>query len=223
MSYILNLETTTKQCSVAIGHKGKCIAAKQLLSEDYSHGEKLHLFIQNVLEKAKLELSQLDAVAISKGPGSFTGLRIGTAAAKGLCFSLGLPLIGLNTLEIMVNPFFGKNQFDYIIPMLDARRMEVYTAIFDNKKKCILKTNAMILSENSFHSKVGKSSCLIIGNGATKFQSLNPNINTRFYDTVHYPSAKDMCFMAKEKFKNKDFEELILFEPFYLKDFYTTP
>ena len=111
MSYILNLETTTKQCSVAIGHKGKCIADKQLLSEDYSHGEKLHLFIQNVLEKAKLELSQLDAVAISKGPGSFTGLRIGTAAAKGLCFSLGLPLIGLNTLEIMVNPFFGKNQF----------------------------------------------------------------------------------------------------------------
>ena len=142
------------------------------------------------------------------------------AAAKGICFAQDIPLIGINTLEIMAAPFFNKNEYNYLIPMLDARRMEVYSAIFDSKKRYIQKTNAFVLSENSFFDKVENGSCLIIGNGASKFKTLKPKINAH-YNEEHFPSAIDMCDICWNNFKDRNFEDLALFEPYYLKDFQT--
>ena len=223
MAYIIQLETTTKQCSVALSYKGNCISKKVLLAEHFSHDEKLHVFIREVLQEANVGFSELDAVAISKGPGSYTGLRIGVAAAKGLCFALDLPLIGIHTLELMVQPFIGKPEYVFFIPMLDARRMEVYTAVFDNSKTWIQETNALVLEAQSFYDLLGDSPCLVFGNGASKFKTLQPKINAHFTETVSYPSAEDMSRLAWLEFQKKNFEDLATFEPFYLKDFQTTP
>jgi tRNA threonylcarbamoyladenosine biosynthesis protein TsaB len=192
------------------------------LSEEFSHSEQLHPFIEEVLKESGLKSSSLSAIAISKGPGSYTGLRIGVAAAKGLCFALDLPLIALNTLEIMVQPY-EVSPYSFIIPMLDARRMEVYTAIFDETKKWIQETMAEVLTENTFTSIVNEQSCLIIGDGAIKFKTLHPKINASYTNEIHYPVAKDMITLAWKKFNAKEFEDLAYFEPFYLKDFQTTP
>ena len=222
MSYILHLETSTLQCSVALAKDGRCISKKKLLAENFSHSEKLHLFIQDVINEAGIVISDIEAIAISKGPGSYTGLRIGVAAAKGLCFALDLPLIAINSLTIMVQPFFDKKDFDFLIPMLDARRMEVYTSVFNKRQNIKMQTKALVLSEDSFVNIVENGNCLIIGNGASKFKTLNPKIDAHFNKEIHYPSAEDMCLLAWNKFKNKDFEVLASFEPYYLKDFQTT-
>jgi tRNA threonylcarbamoyladenosine biosynthesis protein TsaB len=222
MAYIIQLETTTKQCSVALSYKGNCISKKVLLVEHFSHDEKLHVFIREVLQEASVGFSELDAVSISKGPGSYTGLRIGVAAAKGLCFALDLPLIGIHSLELMVQPFIGKAEYAFFIPMLDARRMEVYTAVFDNSKTWIQETNALVLEAQSFYDLIGDSPCLVFGNGASKFKTLQPKINAHFTETVSYPSAEDMSRLAWLEFQKKNFEDLATFEPFYLKDFQTT-
>ena len=220
MSYILNIETSTLKCSVSIAYKGEYVACIQLLANKFIHGEKLHVFIRDIFEKTKIKKKDLNAVAVSKGPGSFTGLRIGVAAAKGICFAQDLPLIGINTLEIMAAPFFNKSEYNYLIPILDARRMEVYSAIFDPKKRYIQKTNAVVLSENSFFDKVENGSCLVIGNGASKFKTLKPKINADF-NAEYFPSAKDMCEVSWDLYKKECYENLEFFEPFYLKDFQT--
>ena len=222
MNYILHIDTTTKKCSVALAQDGELMIQKELLSEEFSHSEQLHPFIEEVLKESGLKSSSLSAIAISKGPGSYTGLRIGVAAAKGLCFALDLPLIALNTLEIMVQPY-EVSPYSFIIPMLDARRMEVYTAIFDKTKKWIQETTAEVLTENTFTSIVNEQSCLIIGDGAIKFKTLHPKINASYTNEIHYPVAKDMITLAWKKFNAKEFEDLAYFEPFYLKDFQTTP
>ena len=222
MNYILHIDTTTKKCSVALAQDGELMIQKELLSEEFSHSEQLHPFIEEVLKESGLKSSPLSAIAISKGPGSYTGLRIGVAAAKGLCFALDLPLIALNTLEIMVQPY-EVSPYSFIIPMLDARRMEVYTAIFDETKKWIQETMAEVLTENTFTSIVNEQSCLIIGDGAIKFKTLHPKINASYTNEIHYPVAKDMITLAWKKFNAKEFEDLAYFEPFYLKDFQTTP
>ena len=222
MNYILHIDTTTKKCSVALAQNGELMVQKELLSEEFSHSEQLHPFIEEVLKESGLKSSSLSAIAISKGPGSYTGLRIGVAAAKGLCFALDLPLIALNTLEIMVQPY-EVSPYSFIIPMLDARRMEVYTAIFDETKKWIQETMAEVLTENTFTSIVNEQSCLIIGDGAIKFKTLHPKINASYTNEIHYPVAKDMITLAWKKFNAKEFEDLAYFEPFYLKDFQTTP
>ena len=222
MNYILHLDTTTKKCSVALAQNGELMIQKELLTEEFSHSEQLHPFIEEVLKESGLKSSSLSAIAISKGPGSYTGLRIGVAAAKGLCFALDLPLIALNTLEIMVQPY-EVSPYSFIIPMLDARRMEVYTAIFDETKKWIQETMAEVLTENTFTSIVNEQSCLIIGDGAIKFKTLHPKINASYTNEIHYPVAKDMITLAWKKFNAKEFEDLAYFEPFYLKDFQTTP
>ena len=222
MNYILHIDTTTKKCSVALAQNGVLMIKKELLSEEFSHSEQLHPFIEEVLKESGLKSTSLSAIAISKGPGSYTGLRIGVATAKGLCFALDLPLIALNTLEIMVQPY-EVSPYSFIIPMLDARRMEVYTAIFDKTKKWIQETTAEVLTENTFTSVVNEQSCLIIGDGAIKFKTLYPKINASYTSEIHYPVAKDMIALAWKKFNTKEFEDLAYFEPFYLKDFQTTP
>ena len=193
-----------------------------MLSDSFSHSEKLHLFISEVLDEAELKPEKLNAIAVSKGPGSYTGLRIGVAAAKGLCFALDLPLIALNSLEVLVQSVSGQNT-EFVIPMLDARRMEVYTALFDGNRNWKHQTSALVLTENSFKDLVEQKKVFILGDGAKKFQELNPKIRAQFSTENNYPNANDMVELAWQKYKAKDFESLAYFEPFYLKDFQTTP
>src|SRR6056300_1884386 len=153
MAYILHLETSTKQCSVALAFEGKLLKSRVLNLNSFSHSEKLHLFINEVLQEAGLTPKDLGAIAISKGPGSYTGLRIGVAAAKGMCYALDIPLIALDTLQILTQRAITEKPM-YLIPMLDARRMEVYTAIYDNKGVLVKPTWAEVLEEHSFFSTV---------------------------------------------------------------------
>lgn len=221
MATILHLETATKQCSVALARKGKLLASRRLLNDSFSHSEKLHTFINEVLEETATAPDQLDAIAVSKGPGSYTGLRIGVAAAKGLCFALDLPLIALNSLEILIQSVAEPT--DFILPMLDARRMEVYTAVFDGDKKWVQETAALVIDSRSFLEIAQEKKVIVVGDGAKKFQALKPQIQADFPELPSHPEAKDMIEMAWAKYNAQDFESLAYFEPFYLKEFQTTP
>lgn len=219
MALILNLETATTVCSVALGLDGKLIASKEL-NGDYSHAENLTLFIEDVMQQAGRKLSELDALAISKGPGSYTGLRIGVSAAKGLCYSLDKPLIAINTLQAMAAKAIAANKMDALYcPMIDARRMEVYCALFDNTGNEVLSTAAEIIDENSFSQQLANHSIYFFGDGAAKCEAvLSKNKNAHFIKEL-FPSATSLCALSEEAFKNKKFEDVAYFEPFYLKDF----
>ena len=221
VAIILNIETATKNCSVSTADKGEVLVLKDLNDLNYSHAEKLHPFINAALKEANLTINEIDAVAVSKGPGSYTGLRIGVSAAKGICFAIDKPLISIETLTSLSTAISVDD--GVVVPMLDARRMEVYTAIFDETKKWIQETMAEVLTKNTFTSIVNEQSCLIIGDGAIKFKTLHPKINASYTNEIHYPVAKDMITLAWKKFNAKEFEDLAYFEPFYLKDFQTTP
>ena len=149
-------------------------------------------------------------------------MRIGVAAAKGFCFALDLPLIALNSLEVLVQSVVEQD-IDFIIPMLDARRMEVYTALFDGRRQWRQQTSALVLSQDSFKDIVGVKKVLVLGDGAKKFVELNPLINVHYVSEKTYPNALNMVELAWEKYANQDFESLGYFEPFYLKDFQITP
>ena len=220
MAYLLQIETTTQQCSVALSFKGKTLAVKEERTAGYSHSEKLHVFIQSLLEESGFSWDQIDAIAVSKGPGSYTGLRIGIAAAKGLCFAKEIPLIAINTLDIMAQAVNVES--GYVIPMLDARRMEVYTAVYDHQKTTVFSTTALVLTPDSLVDIVTSHPCKVIGNGAAKFENLSPKLKASFNSEV-YPSASDMSQLAWEKFQQHKVEDIAYFEPYYLKDFQTTP
>jgi len=216
MTYILCIETTTTNCSVSISKDGSLAALKELNSANYSHSEKLHLFIEEVLQTAKITLKDLSAIAVSKGPGSYTGLRIGVSAVKGLCFAQDLPLISIDTLQSLAHQ--ALNQSDFIIPMLDARRMEVYTAVFDKNYNQIEETSAKILTQHSFLSYLEKGKVVFLGNANEKFKAICTHSNALFLDEK-LPSAKEMCKLANIKHKKSDYENVAYFEPYYLKDF----
>ena len=214
---ILHLETSSKNCSVAIsdGEKNLCLCEE--VSDNYKQSESLHTFVEWALEGAEISLKDLDAISLGKGPGSYTGLRIGAASAKGFCYGLKIPLIATNSLETMIEPFLNQN-FDYIIPLIDARRMEVYTAVFDgNTGEMISDTEAKILDENSFQEFAGKK-VIFVGDGAAKAKEIL-NIDAKFNDKI-YPSAKYLIKKSIEKFNKKEFEDTAYFEPFYLKEFH---
>lgn len=216
MALILNLETATTNCSVSLAKDGKTIAIKEHDTPNYSHSEQLHVFIQEVLKEASVSLSDIDAVAVSKGPGSYTGLRIGVSAAKGLCFSLDVPLISIPTLESMAQQSKSE-EIDFIIPLLDARRMEVYSHVFDNQLKGIRETRAEIIDENSFHTYLEKGKVLLLGSGAAKCQEvLTDGVD---YNLECVPSSEQMSKLSYDKFQASDFEDVAYFEPYYLKDF----
>lgn len=217
MSNILCIETATTNCSVAIAQHGKLLAFKELNNKQYSHAEKLHLFIAEVVEEAQLKLSNLDAIAVSKGPGSYTGLRIGVSAAKGLCFSLDVPLIAIPTLDALAKQAKAPEN-TLVIPMLDARRMEVYSAVFNSEGKQIRETQAEILDENSFHEYIEKYRVYFIGDGVEKFQKIRNHSKAVFVEEG-FPSAKEMVALAQTKFEKEQFENVAYFEPYYLKDF----
>ena len=215
MALILCLETATKNCSVALSENGSVIAFKEVATEGYSHAENLHVFIEAVMNQALKELQELDAIAVSKGPGSYTGLRIGVSAAKGLCYSLDIPLISLETLDILAEQVVEDT---VIIPMIDARRMEVYSSVYDAQKNRLRDTEAQILDEHSFLQRLSETKTTFIGDGVAKFKEICHHTNAVFI-TDALPSAKDMAQLAEIKHKKNDIEDVAYFEPYYLKDF----
>lgn len=217
MSLILCIETATTNCSVALGKDGTILALKEDYNTSYSHAERLHIYIQEILKENGLNPDDLDAVAVSQGPGSYTGLRIGVAAAKGLCFSLDIPLLSISTLTSLAYQVSSEESV-FIFPLLDARRMEVYTAGFTAEKKEVAKAEAKILEEDSFNVFLQKGKVTFIGDGADKFQKICKHRNAQFRGSS-LPSAKEMVSLAQLKFQEEDFEDVAYFEPFYLKDF----
>lgn len=184
-----------------------------------SHSSILGCLIDEVIRNSGIEVKDLAAVAISEGPGSYTGLRIGTSSTKGLCFGLDIPLIGVNTLLSMASGAIGVNINDALLcPMLDARRMEVYCIVTNNQLEIIEETKPVIVDENSFIEYFEKGRVLFFGDGSEKCKSALNHPNALFLDDIH-PSAKDVGVLAWEKFKNEDFVDLTYFEPFYLKAF----
>jgi tRNA threonylcarbamoyladenosine biosynthesis protein TsaB len=216
LAIILNIETATKNCSVSVAKDGETVALKELNDGGYSHAEKLHEFIKEVVLEAGIELSDLKAIAVSKGPGSYTGLRIGVSAAKGLCFALNIPLISVNTLQSLSQTISIKA--GYIIPLLDARRMEVYSSVYNEKYENCREVLAEIITENSFETYLEKDKVYFLGDGAEKCKEFIQHPNAVFMDDK-FPSAKEMCMLSYVKYKKNDIEDVAYFEPFYLKDF----
>lgn len=216
MANILCLETATTNCSVGIAKDGQLKLLKEDNSKGYSHAEKLHVFINEILRESNLKVEDLDAVAVSKGPGSYTGLRIGVSAAKGLCFSQDIPLISIPTLDLLAQKL--PENSGYVIPMLDARRMEVYSAVFDENRQQIRVTKAEVLEEDSFIKYLERDEVHFIGNGVAKFEDICKHPNAVFHKQ-EFPSAKEMVAIAELKYKKSDIEDVAYFEPYYLKDF----
>ncbi len=218
MAYILQIETATTNCSVALSLNGETVALKEL-SNGYSHAENLLMFIKDVLTNQNIDYSSLCAIAISKGPGSYTGLRIGVSTAKGLCYALGIPLVSVETLEVLAKQV--KVSEGFIVPMIDARRFEAYTKIFTSNYKQHREIQAEILTENSFKELLSESKIVFVGNKTEKTKEMIQHKNASFIDTL--PSANQMSELAYNKFKKNDIEDVAYFEPYYLKDFLVTP
>lgn len=216
MAIILNIETATTNCSVSLSKDGEILVLKEDNSSGYSHAETLHVFIDDVFKEAKIKPSAIDAIAVSKGPGSYTGLRIGVSTAKGLCFALNKPLIATDTLEALANQITSNDGF--IVPMLDARRMEVYSAIYNSNLELAREIKAEILNEESFKELLEKSKVYFIGNGVEKTKTLIQHPNAVFVEGK-LPSAKEMSKLSEIKYKKSDTEDVAYFEPYYLKDF----
>lgn len=215
---ILYLETSSKNCSVAISDNDKLLCVSEEVSDNYKQSESLHTFVEWALEGAGISIKDIQAVSLGKGPGSYTGLRIGASSAKGFCYGLKIPLVAVNSLETMIEPFLAQN-YDYIIPMVDARRMEVYTAVYDGETgQELSKTEAKILDETSFEEFKDKK-VLFVGDGAKKAQEILQLPNAEFNESI-YPSAQYLVKKTLEKIENKEFEDIAYFEPFYLKDFH---
>jgi tRNA threonylcarbamoyladenosine biosynthesis protein TsaB len=221
MALILQIETATTSCSVAIAKDGVVLAYKEA-NERNIHAEVITRFIEHVISEAGVKYHHLDAIAVSCGPGSYTGLRIGVSTVKGLCYALDKPLIAIETLEAMSSGAKLKEVYNkdmLLCPMIDARRMEIFTAVFDSEGNRIQTTSALIIDENSFSDLLEDRKVLFFGDGAEKCQSVlssNPNavFLTGFVNSAVYLSEK-----ALEKFFNKEFEDVAYFEPYYLKEF----
>lgn len=215
MALILNIETATKNCSVALSKDGRTLAIREIAEQNFSHAEKLHIFIEELFAESHLKLQDLSAIAVSQGPGSYTGLRIGVSAAKGLCYALSIPLIAVDTLEILARKINISNGI--ILPMIDARRLEVYSAFFDSNYAKIRETKAEVIDENSFQEET--EILHLIGDGAMKFKEILTGEKFKYYPEMQFPSATEMSLISFQKFQNKQFEDVAYFEPFYLKDF----
>lgn len=222
------LETSTEVCSVALSENGKIVTFREE-TEGYRHSEKLTLFVGEALDEAGWTTSMLDAVCVSRGPGSYTGLRIGVSVAKGLCFGSGVPLISVSTLQAMADhvvqhfqDLSGEESRDALLcPMLDARRMEVYTALFNRNGSPLSEVKAVVVDENSYKDELKDRKVVFFGNGAFKCRSIIQHPNALFPGHI-YASARFMSKLAHDYFDNRQFENVAYFEPFYLKDFVAT-
>ncbi|MDP5096197.1 MAG: tRNA (adenosine(37)-N6)-threonylcarbamoyltransferase complex dimerization subunit type 1 TsaB [Flavobacterium sp.] len=218
MSIILNIETATKNCSVALAKEGKTIACKEIAEQNFSHAEKLHVFIEELLLENQLIFSDLAAIAVSQGPGSYTGLRIGVSSAKGFCYALNIPLIAIDTLQLLANQV--RIDDGIIISMIDARRMEVFSAFYDKNQLQIRTTLAEIIDETSY-SEISEKIHLV-GDGAAKFKEVLTGEKFVFHSDVVFPSANEMSKLSFNKYQKQDFVDVAYFEPYYLKDFVLT-
>ncbi|UII33547.1 tRNA (adenosine(37)-N6)-threonylcarbamoyltransferase complex dimerization subunit type 1 TsaB [Fulvivirga ulvae] len=218
MSLILSIETATTVCSVAVHDHGQLIGTQTLYIEK-SHSGLLAPVIDSLVKYCGFTLNDLSAVAISEGPGSYTGLRIGVSTAKGLCYALDIPLIAVNTLEAMA---FGVNKYNkgraLLCPMIDARRMEVYCLLANHKVQVMEPTKPEIIDSASFEDTLLKNQIMFFGNGAAKCKGIITSTNALFVDDV-YPDASNIGFLAYRKFEQQQFEDVAYFEPFYLKEF----
>lgn len=220
---ILSIDTSTRGCSVSV-HTDSGMLAGYDLYTDRSSSAMLTTLIKTSIEHAGYALSDIDAIAIAKGPGSYTGLRVGVSTAKGLCYALDKPLIAINTLAAMslqINPFFKGH---LLCPMIDARRMEVYAAVFDDSNAFVWPTQAIIMKEDSFTDLLKDNKIVFFGDGAAKCKPLlADHPNAVFPDSEIRPSAKTVGELAVNAFKNNQFENISSFEPYYLKDFMSPP
>jgi tRNA threonylcarbamoyladenosine biosynthesis protein TsaB len=222
LALILNLETATTVCSVALAKDGELLALKEI-NGDYSHAENLTVFIEEVLQQANIKINDVDAIAVSKGPGSYTGLRIGVSTAKGLSYSLDKPLIAINTLQSLAHSVasrFFKAEYEsefLFCPMIDARRMEVYCALYDKYNNCVMPTSALIIDENSFDEYIRSKYFYFFGDGAEKCKNIISS--EAIYLKEELPSAKNMIPLSEQAYNKNEFEDVAYFEPFYLKDF----
>lgn len=212
MSFLLHLESSTKVCSVALSKDGELVALEELEEAGYSHGENLTIFIERVLEKAKISIKELNGISVASGPGSYTGLRIGVATAKGLCYSLKIPLIAIDSLTALA-ALDDSNQTKCAV--IDARRMEVYNCFFDAEGNKLKEISADIIDEDSYREF---EPFTYFGDGAQKLEEVWANRDCTINTSIK-SSAQGQVNLAFEKFKNADFEDVAYFEPFYLKDF----
>jgi len=228
MALILHIETATDVCSVAIANESGLIDLCET-AEGRSHASILTVFVEELLQKNKIRVSDLHAIAVSMGPGSYTGLRIGVSVAKGLCYGADIPMIALPTLQSMVLGFFRQHKEKtfatsddtWYCPMVDARRLEVYTAFFNNQGMFTSEISAQIINEHSFEEILSKHMVYFFGNGSDKCSSIITHPNARFIAGLN-PSAQDMVALSQELYLKQEFKDIAYFEPFYLKDFVAT-
>ncbi len=227
MSNLLLIESGTNICSIALAKEGKVIGIKESTDEK-AHASQLTSFIDQLVKETGLSISLLDAVVVSKGPGSYTGLRIGVSAAKGICFAADKPLISVSSLDSMVygatslyESIIADNGIELFCPMIDARRMEVYTALYDKSFNKIKDTEAIVVDENTFKNILSNKRVLFFGNGASKCRGIINNSNAFFIDSFA-PSARFMIPLAIKAIEGNLFENVAYFEPYYLKDFVVT-
>jgi tRNA threonylcarbamoyladenosine biosynthesis protein TsaB len=222
MVTILQIDTATQVCSAALSVNGETIALKELAAQNI-HAGSLTLFIQDVMQQASISYAGLDAIAVSKGPGSYTGLRIGVSTAKGICFAQDKPLIAIDTLKMMSQGFMeaDSSYTGLICPMIDARRMEVFTALYNNELEQAAKVEAKIIDENSYQDELNQQMITFIGDGAMKCSTTIQSANAVF-NGHNFNSASYMSKLAYAAYNLQQFEDVAYFEPYYLKDFVIT-
>ena len=230
MALILNIETSTRVCSVCISKDG-IVKSFRESNDEKTHAKLLTVFIDEIVKEQNLSFDDFDAVAVSKGPGSYTGLRIGVSTAKGLCYAKDLPLIAINTLEAMANGVITKvntnelNIDDFenaiLVPMIDARRMEVYSAFLNSKGEIIREVKAEIIDENSYRDILAKQKMIFFGDGSEKITDTIKHENAIFIENAN-PSSLSMAVLSEDAFIKEEFKDIAYFEPFYLKDFVAT-
>ena len=226
MALILNIETTTNICSVCLAKDGSVAAMKET-GEGKAHSSLLAVYIDELLAGEKMSAASLDAVAVSKGPGSYTGLRIGVSTAKGLCYGVNAKLLGIDTLQSMavraIREYKNIHEHKNVLlcPMIDARRMEVYTAFYKATAEPYTEVKAEIITKTSFHKQLQKQKVFFFGNGAEKCKKIIEHPNAVFIDGI-FPCAGFLAPLSEQKFKSQQFEDIAYFEPFYLKEFITT-
>lgn len=213
---ILHIETSTKVCSVALSNEGELVAEKTLSTNEYSHSESLTIFIQEIMDQAKIDFDDLKTVAVASGPGSYTGLRIGVSTAKGICFAKNIPLISVDALLSIAVQLQVKHPNSQYCPVIDARRMEVFSAIYSKELEVLKPISADIIEENSY---VEYGNIIVAGDATEKLKEIWKDRQEIIFDEEIKASALGQIPVAQNKFENKDFEDVAYFEPFYLKDF----
>lgn len=222
MSRIILIETSTALCSVAIGQDGKVICSRET-AEPRAHASRTAAFIKEMLDECGLQVQDCDAVCVSSGPGSYTGLRVGSSTAKGLCFGAGKPLLAACTLDILARQAVKAGLpggCTAIVPMVDARRMEVYSAVYSPAGKRLTEISPIVVDAESFASELAAGKVLFIGDGAAKCAPVLNSANAVFMQVN--PNANAMAELAEEAFQASDFQNIAYFEPFYLKEFVAT-